>query len=56
MTVEPNPGGSRLQGLIAEFDRPEALAAAVEEARRAGYTRLDAFSPFPLRGVAQGLG
>ncbi len=47
---------SRLHGVLAEFDRPEALAEAVEAARRAGYTRLDAFSPFPLRDVAQALG
>jgi hypothetical protein len=56
MTAGRGPGGSRLHGVIAEFDRPEELAAAVEAARRAGYTRLDAFSPFPLRDVAQALG
>jgi hypothetical protein len=47
---------ARLHGIVAAFDRPEALAEAVEAARRAGYTRLDAFSPFPLRNVAHALG
>lgn len=46
----------RLYGVMAEFDRPEALAAAVAAARDAGYTRLDAFGPFPLRQVAKALG
>jgi hypothetical protein len=41
---------------MAEFDRPEALAEAVEAARRAGYSRIEAFSPFPLREVAAALG
>ncbi|MCB5175720.1 MULTISPECIES: DUF3341 domain-containing protein [Microvirga] len=46
----------KLYGMIAEFRKPEALAEAVKEASRAGYTRLDAFSPFPLRDVAHLLG
>ena len=45
-----------LHGLIAEFATPEALARAVEAARMAGYTQLEAFSPFPLRDVAEMLG
>lgn len=45
-----------LHGVVAEFESAEALAAAVTEARQAGYTRLDAFSPFPLRDVAETLG
>jgi hypothetical protein len=45
-----------LYGLVAEFTAPEALTEAVKAARRAGYTRLDAFSPYPLREVARCLG
>ena len=45
-----------LHGVIAEFDRPETLSRALEAARRAGYTHLEAFSPFPLRNVADALG
>ena len=44
------------RGLVAEFDRPEALVAAARAARQAGYTRLDAFSPFPLRELNEALG
>lgn len=40
-------------GLLAEFDSPEALMAAAREAREAGYRRLDAFTPFPVEGLAR---
>jgi hypothetical protein len=43
----------RAYGLLAEFDSPEALTAAAKKAREAGYRRLDAFTPFPVKGLAQ---
>lgn len=43
----------RAYGLLAEFDSPEALTAAAKKARAAGYRRLDAFTPFPVKGLAQ---
>jgi len=46
----------RPYGLMAEFGTPEALTEAVRAAKRAGFTRLDAFSPFPLADVAKELG
>jgi hypothetical protein len=46
----------KLYGIMAEFRTPEALKQAVEETVDAGYTRLDAFSPFPLRDIAHRLG
>jgi hypothetical protein len=45
-----------MHGVMAEFSTPEALIAAVSVVKDAGYTRLDAFSPFPLREVAEHLG
>jgi Protein of unknown function (DUF3341) len=45
-----------LHGIMAEFDEAEGLARAVEAARGAGYRRLEAFSPFPLKNVAVALG
>jgi len=41
----------RTYGLLAEFDGPETLKTAVRKARDAGYTRLDAFTPFPVEGL-----
>jgi hypothetical protein len=45
----------RAYGLLAEFESPEALMAAAQEARDEGYRRLDAFTPFPVEGLAQTL-
>jgi hypothetical protein len=42
-------------GLLAEFESPETLIAAARKARDAGYRRLDAFTPFPVEGVARTL-
>ncbi len=43
-------------GLLAEFDGPDALLHAVRHLRARGYKRLDAFTPYPVRGVEQAMG
>jgi hypothetical protein len=45
----------RLYGIMAEFKTPKALEGAVKASKLAGYTKLDAFSPFPLSDVAEEL-
>ena len=45
----------RSYGIMAEFQTPETLMEAVRAAKHAGYTRLDAFSPFPLPELAREL-
>jgi hypothetical protein len=39
-------------GLIAEFDDPDAILAAARKAREAGYVNFEAYSPFPVHGLA----
>lgn len=43
-------------GLIAEFDTPEALLAAAKQTHAAGYRNMDAFSSFPIEGLAEAIG
>lgn len=43
-------------GLLAEFDRPEAVVVAARSAYRAGYRRMDAYTPFPIEGLAEAIG
>lgn len=45
-----------MTGLLAEFGSPDALLDALDDARRAGYSRLDAFTPFPIEGLAERIG
>jgi hypothetical protein len=40
-----------LYGLLAEFRDEDALREAARAARAHGYTRLEAYSPFPLEGM-----
>lgn len=43
-------------GIIAEFSSPADLTAAAEAARDAGYTQMDAFSPFPIHNLHEAVG
>src|SRR5438876_11956696 len=43
-------------GVIAEFADSDSLVRAAEAARDAGYTQMDAFSPFPVHGLHEAVG
>jgi hypothetical protein len=45
-----------LHGIIAEFETPEALLAAAQKTTTQGYTRAEAYTPFPVDGLADALG
>jgi hypothetical protein len=47
---------ARRYGLMAEFDHPEELVEAARRTREAGYTRTDAYTPFPIHDLPEALG
>jgi hypothetical protein len=49
------PPNLSLYGLVAEFATSEALLEATHCARRAGYRYLEAYTPFPVEGLAEAL-
>ncbi len=42
-----------IYGLLAEFERPEELVQASRRSREAGYRKMDAYTPFPVEGLAE---
>jgi hypothetical protein len=47
---------TRVYGLMAEFDTASDLVAAADRTREAGYKKIDAYSPFPVEGLAEAIG
>ena len=45
-----------LYGLMAEFESPAELLDAAGRAYEEGYRRMDAYTPFPVHGLAEALG
>ncbi len=43
----------RYYGLMAEFDNPTAIVVAARRAYAEGYRRMDAYTPFPVEGLAE---
>jgi hypothetical protein len=44
-----------IHGLMAEFAAPDGLIRAIREARREGYRRVDAYTPYPIEEVSEAL-
>lgn len=45
-----------LYGVMAEFPSSDELIEAVHQARAAGYSKLDAYTPYPIEELAEALG
>jgi hypothetical protein len=45
-----------IYGIMAEFDTPTALLEAARRTYQAGYRKIDAYSPFPVEGLAEEIG
>jgi len=47
---------AELYGLLAEFENPAQLLEASKKAYEAGYRNMDAYTPFPVEGLAEAVG
>ncbi len=45
-----------IYGMMAEFDSPTLLVEAAHRTHDAGYLKIDAYSPFPVEGLAEAIG
>jgi hypothetical protein len=45
-----------IYGLMAEYTAPEAILEAAERAYAEGYRRMDAYTPYPVEGLAEAIG
>jgi hypothetical protein len=45
-----------LYGLMTMFDNPDDLVSATQKTYDAGYRKMDAYSPFPIHGLAEAVG
>jgi hypothetical protein len=45
-----------IHGVIAEFEGPEQLVEAAQRAYAEGYRLMDAYTPFPVHGLADAIG
>src|SRR6267154_2781665 len=49
------PPREGIYGLLAEFNTPSELVHATEEAHRAGYRRMECYTPYPVEEAAEAL-
>lgn len=49
------PAENPIYGMMAEFESPDELVQAAKKTTSAGYRKADAFSPFPIHGLAEAL-
>jgi len=45
-----------IYGILAEFDSADELLAAAENTFAEGYRKMDAYSPYPVHGLAEAVG
>lgn len=55
-TGESRGGAGTLAGLLVEFESVDTLLRGAERVRDAGYTKWDAYTPFPVHGLDDAMG
>lgn len=54
--VYTTESGTPVYGMVAEFATPADITHACEAVRDAGYSRWDAYAPFPVHGLDEAMG
>ncbi len=54
--MNESPTYGSVYGLMAEFDSAQELLAAAHKTHQEGYRKMDAYSPFPIEGLADAIG
>jgi hypothetical protein len=54
--MKPQTPEPPIYGLLARFRKPEDLVRAVINTREKGFLKIDAYTPFPVHGLAAALG
>ncbi len=54
--MAPGPKKAVQHAVVVEFETPEQLLKAANQAREAGFTKLEAYSPFPIHGLSEAIG
>lgn len=49
-------GAKRIYGIMAAFDSPDEILAAARGSYEQGYRMMEAYTPFPVEGLAEALG
>lgn len=53
--LKPHDTG-KYYGVVGDFDTPEDLLRAVRTVRAAGYSQMEAYTPFPIHGIDEAMG
>lgn len=56
MVTTTATGAPALHGILAMFATPQELLSAIRAAKARGWTRMDAYTPFPVEAVFEELG
>lgn len=55
-TTTSTKSETKLHGVLADFATPDQLLTAIGEVRKRGYTKFEAYTPFPIHGIDEAMG
>ncbi len=55
-TMTSTNAEQQLHGVLADYSTPDELLTGVREARKRGFTKIEAYTPFPIHGIDEAMG